>query len=266
MKNYILTLLILSTINSFSQNDSIMLKVIDNLGKSDSIVFGFRSNATIGVDPSLGEKNIYGQSYGDPDIRVIQRTDKTQGNYWLYSNYNNLGVESFPENLDLKRDYRLNSLLNHYVVSIKATNYPIKLKVVHYYFQMTIPYCFYLNNNSESIEGVVKEKMEQNDSVLVVFNNEESNRIIGFHPYFIDNVSFNSNFNSDFKIYKEESNKLLKILTPNTKNTTVEIININGNVFRTSTFKESTQIDISNYPPGVYLVRIGNQSKKFIKQ
>ncbi len=265
MKNIFFTLLALSAINCFSQNDSIMLKVIDNLGKADSVVFGFRSNATIGVDPSLGEVNIYGQTYGDPDIRLIQRTDVTQGNYWLYSNYGNLGVESFPQNLDLKKDYRLNSLLNHYVLSIKATNYPIKLKVVHYLFAMRIPYCFYLNNNSESIEGIVHERMEQNDSIIAVFDIAENNRLIGFHPYFIDNIPNNSDFNNDFIIYTDQSNKLLKILTPNPKSTTIEIINITGRIIFTSNFKESIQIDISSYPLGVYLVRIEGKSKKFIK-
>ncbi len=72
MKNSILSaLFILLSFLSFGQGFTIVATAEN--GKKDTVSFGFKSNASLGVDTALGEKDIFGQPLKEVDVRVVQR-------------------------------------------------------------------------------------------------------------------------------------------------------------------------------------------------
>ena len=63
MKKLIFTLFLCGLLTNFlkSQDFSLRLFVTDSENRKDSIQFGLKNNATLGVDSLLGEQDIYGQ-------------------------------------------------------------------------------------------------------------------------------------------------------------------------------------------------------------
>ena len=72
MKNSILSaLFLLLSFLSFGQGLTIVATAEN--GKKDTVTFGYKSNASLGVDTALWEKNIFGQPLSEVDVRVVQR-------------------------------------------------------------------------------------------------------------------------------------------------------------------------------------------------
>ena len=72
MKNSILSaFFLLLSFLSFGQGLTIVATAEN--GKKDTVTFGYKSNASLGIDTALGEKNILGQPLSDVDVRVVQR-------------------------------------------------------------------------------------------------------------------------------------------------------------------------------------------------
>ncbi len=74
MKVTIFLILTLIYLNTFGQNQFGIIKVTDNIDRTDSVIFGDDwTNGTIGIDSILGEIDYYGTSYDSLEIRSIIR-------------------------------------------------------------------------------------------------------------------------------------------------------------------------------------------------
>lgn len=108
MKNLLLiiSLLLIFTLNGFSQFDAtIKLYVEDSIGLKDSVWLGINNNSTLGIDSSLGEKNIFGTPFKDLDIRLIQRDSASFNCLYPFGTGNSSPI-FFPLNIDSKSDFR----------------------------------------------------------------------------------------------------------------------------------------------------------------
>ena len=87
------------------------MKIIAYYGtsqKSDTVYFGYKPMATIGLDSLLGEKNIYNTSWNQFEMRVLQRTrDNFSCAYKISFPKDTIPVY-FSQSFDSKRNYRQN--------------------------------------------------------------------------------------------------------------------------------------------------------------
>ncbi len=77
-------------------------------GKTDSVVFGYKDNATIGIDSLLGEKDIYNQPTKEVDMRIVQRDSLNFSCTYTFSPVLRLDTfkHYFPTKFDSKVNYR----------------------------------------------------------------------------------------------------------------------------------------------------------------
>lgn len=251
----------------YAQNYKFTITAIDANKKEDSVVIGYKENATVGVDENLGEINLFDNPYADLDIRSIQRSAVTQNTLWLDGCGLNQ-TEYFQQNIDLKKDYRqyLNCG-NHFIVQIVALHYPVTVKVEHYNFDQDVPYTSYLPDGScGSIYGALGLK-----DTIAVFNSSSDNLLIGFHPQAIDACTSGiiNHPESKYNSYPTfVSNKLILTSNDNTEQT-FKIYNSVGKImYQGITTGNDTTIDVSNYPTGIYFIKLSKDSyvRKFIKK
>lgn len=125
--------LLLSMIVIALHGQSSILKIYayDTAGNMDSLLFGLKDDATLGIDPDQGESNLYGTSLNDLDIRIRQRDSVSfscgriesldKAVYW-------------PQPIDSKVDFRPYTGFegyqsNTFEVFIHCENYPVHITV-----------------------------------------------------------------------------------------------------------------------------------------
>ena len=98
MKIVFYVFVVISSITIYSQEQYGIIKVTDNEGRVDSVIFG--DGGTMGIDESIGEVDLYGIPYDSLEIRSIIR-DTMCAFYVPWLEYLIYG-----QNVDLKKDYR----------------------------------------------------------------------------------------------------------------------------------------------------------------
>jgi hypothetical protein len=263
----LLLLLLYFSIIGFSQTNTIILKAIDSKGQIDSVIMGYRDNATVGIDADFGESDYFYKPYSDIDIRSIQRDSITKDSIWLFSNNGSHIVNPFSKNIDLKKDFRsLYSYGDHFIVQVYAINYPITLKIEYINFSQDVPYCSYLNSiEDETVKGELKYLYYQNKDTIVEFSSPVVNRLIGFHPQYIESV-IQVDAKTKMSIYPNPVVDDLTINSTTYSNERIIIYNSSGCIIEQFDFRGKTMnINFSNYPIGLYLIRMGSNFEKFIK-
>jgi hypothetical protein len=272
----------------------VTIVVTDALGHSDSctiyypsIVYGDSIPASLGIDTAWGEQNIYGTSYNDPDIRIIQRDTiskyKNAGSIdsfplWLDSKHsfipNNFGLNVCPylNNYDFKKEYRseedellyYDSLIQpgvKFVVHVYSTHYPIIISIGEsrfcygsfnsfiYNIQDYSEYNFYPWTNIK--DTIYREDLQIYGNPIYILNDSIPNHLIGFYSYqLVDDVQIINNI--------ENQNYLL--LSPNPGTSIISITNNktynmqNYTVFSEQGKKVKT-FELNN---GIYLLDISN--------
>ena len=109
MKNSILSaLFLLLSFLSFGQGLTIVATAEN--GKKDTVTFGYKSNASLGVDTALWEKNIFGQPLSEVDVRVVQRDSLNFScTYTFTRGYLDTFKHFFPIKFDSKSNFRSRS-------------------------------------------------------------------------------------------------------------------------------------------------------------
>jgi hypothetical protein len=271
MKNIIFILIFLfQFFPVYSQvTDSISIIAIDNLGNKDTVIFGFAIAATTGIDNVLGEQDIFSEPLGDLDLRFIQRTTTTMDSIWLVGCNTTGNVKTFDENIDVKKDFRSNNgLLNdHFILSIYGKNYPITLKVLEINFDYDIPYCLYDENSNVVSGGELRRLVDrfQKDTIAYIENSEQC-RFIGFRPWVVLKTTKQVKSES-FKLFPNPASNYVKLQFATSAKKEIYVIDIMGNIVNTISVQGfDYHLDISNYPPGEYLVNNKTTSLKFIKK
>ena len=140
MKRLLLTIALTVAVIFVKSQQDFKLKLVatDSHGNKDSIYFGMNENATLGIDSSLNEEDMYNTPFDSLDFRVIQRDSMhwhcLNGMNWvsdenIYSIYN----------IDLKTDLRpfifgyfFDTICNNFEIIVKAINYPIVITCLLY--------------------------------------------------------------------------------------------------------------------------------------
>jgi hypothetical protein len=105
---YLIIILFSFSPNLFGQGYKLV--AIAGNGKKDSVRFGFRDNATMGIDANLGEVNISNQPSSEVDIRVVQRDSVNFScTYTFVRRTADTIKHFFPINFDSKVNYRKKS-------------------------------------------------------------------------------------------------------------------------------------------------------------
>lgn len=132
MKKLIFTLFLCGLLTNFlkSQDFSLRLFVTDSENRKDSIQFGLKNNATLGVDSLLGEQDIYGQPWDSLDIRIIHRD--IAEHHCLRASYFDDPHENiyFDSNADFKIEFRpiggaFGTIGMNFEILIHSSNPPI---------------------------------------------------------------------------------------------------------------------------------------------
>ena len=223
--------------------------------------------ATTGIDKSLGESDYYGKTYAELDIRSFHRSYATQDGLWLLGG--EVGrVEPFLEKIELKKDIRSNNLGGqHFVLFIHAVNYPVRVIVSHLNVGIDIPYCTYTDYTANPIDGELHQKVLMKEDTLYTINSQYENKLIGFHPQFITNVIEQSKKDLGLTVYPNPATNVLFIKSSSSNDDNAVIYDCRGSVkerlYIQNNFKK---LNISNYQKGIYIIQIGSNVSKFIKQ
>ncbi len=71
-------------------------------------------------------------------------------------------------------------------------------------------------------------------------------------------------FNSEVKVFPNPASDLINILAPD--NSEVKIYNSTGSIIKELTTNGKTELNLSEFPKGIYIMRINNQTKRFVKK
>ncbi len=266
MKILLAITVILTPLFCFTQSiDSIVIAAIDGIGHTDTVKFGFKDDASVGIDSLFGEKNLYGEPNQDLDLRFIHRTE-TQiehgiDTFWLSGCSSTGNVKPFPENLDMKNDFRAPNPFfdNQFVLKVNGSNFPITVKLVGYYGGLyDIPFCIH-----DSLT-ITPSNMDNGDiDTIVHIEDSQQLCLINFRPWVI--LSSKKDYRTGFRLFPNPSNRTIN-LRHSGYNLLNEVININGTKLgRFISFGDNYEFNISEYPPGIYFIRNKFGSYKFIK-
>jgi hypothetical protein len=284
MKKLIFTLFIISnTYFSFCQEFNLPLYFEDALGNKDTIVFGFDSQATTGIDLSFGEQNIKGIPFTDFDVRISNNSFpspfggdsahfypdstgyQTKKQIYNYDSTNGSSISIFAINIFCKHfpikikwehpqlfdtDGKFNTLITNWnpngwpdVNSSICEEFPTFLRVIDSAEFDVIPHCF-INSTNDTMQ-------------LLYFAFIPKSNI---YYYGIDDVSDNlyeikltpTISNGKFNIYSEENFF------------TVDVYDVYGNsILSKAGDLNAASIDLSGNAQGFYLINV--RSKKYQK-
>jgi len=274
--------------------------VEDSLGNRDSCWFIGRPDATDGIDAHLGEVNLFGVPPQNPelDIRIIQRTDKNEGDYWLYDRpawFGNSCVPSFSENIDLKVAHRweLNwgeplpypdpvpvgfsiDVLT-VVLEITATNYPVRVYIQHDanvcngYWNLSSRYFLHEKNGNGECLGqstfAGTFELGTDDCPFYTINSSDKNYWIswGLNGRSHTSIETQEKVNGVFILPNPTNNF---VIIEGLENEEIRLFDTNGTFISSFEITENPyRLDISNLPNGAYYI-INRHSQflgKFIK-
>lgn len=285
--------------NNAYDSSSIKIIIIDSQNRSDSATMVFHGTATIGIDSIYGEINLLGTPYNDPEIRVIQ---KQKAPYKSLQNIFNL-TGSFPllpdsmvlypgnwnhlyfadEETELKTDNRpfTASAFCFPVYKINATSFPVTVILrrsgflSHSYILWDkviikddwrewedgtgfgwkpLEYFYYI-----PLEG-------RTDTIFTINSQEELGEFSWIALCYYSKVDVQEpTITYNPPLYPNPSNNVLNI--KNQSNEEIIIYDMSGKIIRSVIPNhQEIKIDISSYPIGMYLIRIGSQTYKFVKR
>ena len=205
MKKFMLFIAIIiasGTISTYANGEKVHLKLVfeavDAQGNRDTAEFAIRDRATNGLDPELGEVNLYGvPPQGDLDIRLVQRTKNDSNLPWLRSSTYDI---SFPENVDLKKDYRSNVDLKSddsriFALKVFAKYYPINVNLLNISNYNSIDDIY----NYDEISVVSFDESNVVDAYNLVLDNNNNNSCI--YSYTLDKVDTAISYKNNDTIY-----------------------------------------------------------------
>lgn len=281
----IITLLCFLPLKSQSFSEPIVtLFFEDNAGRKDTITFGLSNSATVNIDTTFNEVNIFGTPLDSLDIRIIQRDTNNYeciGNY-LYSTPSN--PQYFTTNRDLKTDIRstaslyqnnYNSVNNHFEIILNAYDYPITVKAdaQNYYgspfvitFNVLYPNCveeydynqsIYYSNNLDNLLMNVVDSVVINDTAITSLI-ASIGLLIGINEF--------SKAAPNWKIQPNPAQNNVTISGLSTFDGKIEVLNLLGEIVLTHEIHtvENITVPVQQLKNGIYLIRyFDNETKTY---
>lgn len=252
----------------YAWEGSIKLFVQDHIGRKDSVIFGVSYSSTLGIDSTLGEKNIFNLAFDSLDIRVIQRdsTNHICGGY----NYSSNDPQNlyFPTNSDSKIDFRpfsgFNSLNNNFEIYINAIEFPITL-IAEYsgitgYSTDLMADFYFLDNDCQTFKEEFANP--QNDTLAIISDNYFTTLVVDFdHEVGVTDYKETS---SSWKIFPNPTNSMFTISSEDKMDGTFEIFDINGKLLKNLSAENENKIsvNIQDMPRGIILINFLDRKTK----
>lgn len=238
------------------------LYATDNQGRLDSITIGQNDAATVGLDPSLGETNIYGTPYNPLDIRITQRDS---------INFNCLTLTGsashplyFTQNIDLKEDYRPMDWSNYwqnetntFEVHLHAQDYPIILRSNNLSMQGIFVEITLLDTMCVEKEQVYNGfNIDAYQSyTLFIINDNSTPTIVLQYGVIVPTTKIES-VSKPWYLLTTPSSSQITISTDSKINGTIGIFSSLGQQVYTRSVQDENQLEIpiNHLPNGIYFV------------
>jgi len=281
MKKILLMIITYSSVLAgISQTVALRLFIENIDGKTDSITFGFNDNSTLGVDPLLDEKNIFGTPFDSLDIRIIQR-DSSHFNCIREDHFISPAAPNlyFPDNIDTKTDFRpfgkFESPNNNFEIYIHARSYPIIIRTdfsgIDGFFLEDWSSIHLLNTYCNAIDTKSIFFNPANDTLFILTDSTYTTLVVNFQH----EVSIRENEKTvHWTIFPNPTTQTIKISGLDSFYGKIEILDLYGEklIEKNTLNKETLTVNIENISSGIYFVRLFNITKKtvsvkkFIKQ
>jgi|GEM_PF-2807016 len=269
MKKAILILILLKSVILCviaQLSDSIIIKVYDNKGRTDSVFIGTLPTATQGIDSILGEKDLLGTPYADLEIRSIQTTSDTLI----------IPCNKFSANHELKRDIR-KSIYDIFLFRINAIDFPITVRLAKYATDNAEYYLWSVPNHSFEYFGYIPANNPYGYiDTLFVFHTKDEINLFYIRPFIIDQgcggIGILINNANKIGLYPNPALNNLFVEAPDIKTGLIKISDISGRQIMAGTISNGVaELSVSNISQGYYLISIyqNNQiiyNSSFIKQ
>lgn len=268
MKLITLLTLIITSLSGIAQNGFEII-IIDNIGRTDTVVFAMDFSATSSIDSTFGEIDLYNLPKDSLEIRSIQRDS---ANHACITNtaYQNSGSPLYyNNNIDLKRDFKNLTLGspedNNFEFTINAVEYPVTIITD---FTKWFPqgawgtWIGLLKSNCTIIE-VNNPDYNNIDTLLI----DSSADIVGLVLKFDHEVGINeSNSNYSFEISPNPTSSSFKLSTNSviSKNAQIIITTIDGQIILKEKVRGKNNFDLSNYNSGMYLIHLKDDNGNFL--
>ena len=278
MKNFIFLFICLfaSMLYSIGQPYPLYLIAEDNNGRLDTVMFGLKSDATLGIDTMLGEKNIYLMPLDTLDIRAIQRVSSDYN--CLQTIHTNEPIFS-EENIDSKIDIRpdmtggsipFNAIHFNFEFTLNGVEYPIKIygdfeNAGGYIFSYIALY----DNNCNMIDYKALNSASATEAIFALDSAELNTLVVHLE---VDVGVGKIAEVATWRLFPNPVENQLKIVEIPYGNSHLQVFNLTGMVvYSTHLDRGDINIDISSIPTGNYFVKITDlksqrySSKYFVK-
>lgn len=265
MKKVIILALIICSYALQAQEELKLKFIIENSSQvSSTVVIGRDYSATVGIDESFNEENIYGTELNEVDLRSIQRSEGFHEclNSSIWDNSGN--PLYFENNMDLKIDMRNMDFEDSYnscfEIKMTANNYPLNLIVDASGWDSGSLHFFWIglyDNNCEQVKQVDLfngdvtnleiEEAEAIDRIIVKLNHE---------------VSVKENKMSFFEIIPNPISSEGIIKFKNKVQGNIEIYSTNGVKVFEAKSRNEIRMSSSQLISGMYIVKYSDEKGK----
>lgn len=265
MRKTLFAILLISLLfnSAEGQNFSVKLFVTDSNNRTDTIEFGLNDSASLEVDSSFGELNIFGQPWDSLDMRIIHRDIANYHclmDYWSYPE----APIYYDTNMDFKLEYRdfdgyFGSKNTTFEIVIRSLNPPIIITtdfsgisgdMFEGYSMLRLLDTSCIVMETESIYFI-----ELNDTIYT-----SSDTLTTLVAQFEHEVSVKELFENNIKIYPNPAQTVLNVDTDIP--TIIKIFDVFGKEIKES--NENT-MTISGLNKGLYIIRIFEKNGNYLK-
>ena len=264
----------------------VQLLLEDSTGQKDTIEFGASFQTipntipfTLGIDPTYGEVDLYGQAYQSLDARIIQRDSLNHECIQIdHHSFPSLGGLYFPTNLDSKIDFRSNAgsisrQSNSFEIQIHALHYPVTVCLgdQNIFGGILFP-LFLLDSNCYTTSSNYIDPSRMHGDTLFVLNAPSQNTIIANLDIIVstDQVPATT---SSLQLFPNPTNQHLSVKGLENAEGDIMVLNSLGQqLIQQSFYQENIQLDLMDLPKGIYFLRCYNASTQetslhqFVKQ
>jgi len=269
----LLFLFVLFPVYLYSQDFSTNFVFKNAIGKTDTLVVGYSTNATDSLDVSIGEKNI-------PDAQI-------DTNFFVYAS----NVIAFENGKFLKPKYRTKKQL----LNAKFNVLPVCIDVICKDFPLTIKWdklLFLDTSRSQSFiipgppggwfdvgvgplrlntdDGVVYSQYDMTDWANYYIDSIHAKEVKVWKLYIgiansKNNVSIKNIENISNNVFPNPCHNSLSILFTNEKNVFIQLSNLTGKTLFSEYFKgTSTNIDMSDLQKGIYFLKVSENYNNYV--
>jgi len=269
---FTLLVIVFFSLHSYSQTSTIKFWAYDTHGNTDTIEFGLLPNSSIGIDSILGEQDLTGTSFDSLEIRSIQRDSQNYSCLSLGAGMN--GLVYFPQNRDLKNDYRpytgINGIMNNsfeIVVHSKTTPFYWGYDASNIGFMNDNVLDLYRDSNCHTI-GISVGLLDSTDILNGIEDSLAKFHLFIFESHDINGYIVNQELielhKNDLQIYPNPFRNFISISSKEVSQIDeINLYNSLGQKILTKTqIGNNETLELNHLPLGLYFIEILNLKEK----